>query len=162
MLDLPQPGNFYAYGTKEIPLPKVEVDGVGVVSFPISTDQIKKIIKQATQAPYGRGAETILDTSIRKTWQLPPEQVHISGKSWSSHFEAIVADVQNQLGCREVIVEAELYKLLIYDTGSFFLPHRDSEKSAGMFGTLVVVLPSPPKGGELIIRHAGREQILEL
>ena len=160
--DLPQPGNFYAYGTKEIPMPKFEVDGVGVVSFPISEDQIKKIIKQATQAPYGKGTETILDTSVRKTWQLPPEQIHISGKSWSSHFEAIVADIKNQLGCHEVIVEAELYKLLVYDTGSFFLPHRDSEKSAGMFGTLVVVLPSPHKGGELIIRHAGKEQILEL
>jgi predicted 2-oxoglutarate/Fe(II)-dependent dioxygenase YbiX len=160
--DLPQPGNFYAYGAKEIPMPKVEVDRVGIVSFPISVDQIKKIIEQATQAPYGRGAETILDTSVRKTWQLPPEQVHISGKSWSSHFKAIIADVKKQLGCHEVSVEAELYKLLVYDTGSFFLPHRDSEKSAGMFGTLVVVLPSPHKGGELIIRHAGKEQILDL
>jgi hypothetical protein len=112
--DLPQPGNFYAYGAKEIPMPKVEVDRVGIVSFPISVDQIKKIIEQATQAPYGRGAETILDTSVRKTWQLPPEQVHISGKSWSSHFKAIIADVKKQLGCHEVSVEAELYKLLVY------------------------------------------------
>jgi hypothetical protein len=59
-------------------------------------------------------------------------------------------------------VEAELYKLLIYDAGSFFLPHRDTEKAPGMFATLVVVLPSPYAGGELVIRHKGREVHLDL
>lgn len=39
-------------------------------------------------------------------------------------------------------MQAELYKLLVYDTGSFVVGHRDSEKASGMFATLVVVLPS--------------------
>ena len=59
-------------------------------------------------------------------------------------------------------IKAELYKLLIYDKGGFFAPHRDSEKVAGMFGTLIIVLPAHHKGGELIIRHAGREVSLAL
>lgn len=162
LTDLPRPGNFYASGTREIPMPKVEIDGVGIISFPMSEDQIEKIIQQATRAPYGKGKETIVDTTVRKTWQLPPEQVHISGKSWPSSFEAILADVKRQLGCQDISVEAELYKLLIYDRGSFFLPHRDSEKTAGMFGTLVFVLPSTHTGGELIISHAGKEVTLDL
>ena len=37
-----------------------------------------------------------------------------------------------------------------------------TEKSPGMFGTLVVVLPSLHRGGELVIRHAGCEVIIDL
>ena len=61
------------------------------------------------------------------------------------------------LGCDDAIVSAELYKLLVYDRGGFFLAHRDTEKADGMFGTLVVTLPSTYRGGALRIRHAGRE-----
>jgi hypothetical protein len=39
--------------------------------------------------------------------------------------------------------------------GSFFAPHRDSEKVDGMFGTLVIVLPSQFAGGKLIVNHKG-------
>ncbi|WP_462323110.1 2OG-Fe(II) oxygenase, partial [Halochromatium sp.] len=59
-------------------------------------------------------------------------------------------------------IEAELYKLLIYDAGSFFVSHRDTEKSPGMFATLVMVLPSTYTGGELIIRHKDQEVRLDL
>jgi hypothetical protein len=57
---------------------------------------------------------------------------------------------------------AEFYKLLGYDVGGFFNTHRDTEKAGGMFGTLVIVLPSAHRGGELIIRHAGREVVLDM
>lgn len=40
-------------------------------------------------------------------------------------------------------VEARLYKLLLYERGSHFKPHRDSPKGGpGMFGTLTLMLPS--------------------
>ena len=59
-------------------------------------------------------------------------------------------------------IDAEFYKLLIYDRGSFFVGHRDTEKAPGMFATLVIVLPSLSSGGELLVRHAGREIRLDL
>jgi hypothetical protein len=68
-----------------------------------------------------------------------------------------VARAAADLGCEGTTVSAEFYKLLVYDEGGFFVAHRDSEKTGGMFGTLVVVLPSEHEGGELIIRHAGRQ-----
>src|SRR2546430_16096755 len=45
---------------------------------------------------------------------------------------------------------------------AFFKAHRDTEKADGMFGTLVIVLPCPHRGGELVIRHAGREATVDL
>ena len=52
--------------------------------------------------------------------------------------------------------------LTLEDEGSFFVPHRDTEKAPGMFATLVLALPSVSEGGELIIRHKDREARLEL
>ena len=49
----------------------------------------------------------------------------------------------------------------LYDAGSFFIEHRDTEKVRGMFATLVLVLPSAHSGGELVVKHLGREVVLD-
>ena len=118
-------------------------------------------MRRAERAPYGKGEDTIVDTSVRKVWQIAPGKVKISGKSWSAIIEAILSKVKAGRGCADASVTAGLYKLLVYDRGGFFLAHRDTEKTAGMFGTLVVTLPSTYRGGALRIRHAGREVTLE-
>ena len=51
---------------------------------------------------------------------------------------------------------------LLYDTGSFFVDHRDTEKVPGMFATMVLVLPSSHRGGELVVRHLDREVTFDL
>lgn len=50
----------------------------------------------------------------------------------------------------------------MYAKGGFFLSHRDTEKAPGMFGTLVVALPSAHEGGDLVIRHGGVERVVGL
>ena len=50
-----RPGDFFVGGTLETPMPRLEIHGVGVISFPIPASQIRAMIKQATRAPYGRG-----------------------------------------------------------------------------------------------------------
>lgn len=155
-------GDFFVSGGMEIPMPKIEVKGVGVLPFPVPESQIQQLIRQATRAPYGRGEETILDESVRKVWQLAADKVSLGGKSWAASFENILKQVITGLACEGMTVSAELYKLLVYDQGGFFQAHRDTEKAGGMFGTLVVVLPSAHRGGELVLRHAGREVAVDL
>lgn len=48
------------------------------------------------------------------------------------------------------------WKLLLYEEGSFFKPHKDSEKAPGMIGTLVISLPSKHEGGEVQLAHSNR------
>jgi 2OG-Fe(II) oxygenase superfamily len=57
------------------------------------------------------------------------------------------------------LVTATLYNLLIYDKGSFFVSHRDTEKAPGMIATLVLTLPSQPEGGELVVRHKDQASV---
>ncbi len=152
-----RPGDFFVSGVLEMPMPQIAVEGIGTLSFPIPDDQIAALLRHSERAPYGRGRKTIVDTSVRKVWQIAPDKVRIGGKSWAANFGNILSQVSAGLGCVGAIVSAELYKLLVYDRGGFFLPHRDTEKTDGMFGTLVLTLPSLHRGGELRIRHAGRE-----
>lgn len=157
-----RPGDFCVEASFETPMPRLEVDGVGGLSFPVPETQTQQLIARASRAPYGRGEETILDESVRRVWQLPPASVRLGGKSWGKTFAQIMAKVADGLGCADTPISAELYKLLVYDEGGFFAPHRDTEKAPHMFGTLIVVLPSAHRGGDLVIRHGGRETTFDL
>src|SRR5258708_39671478 len=137
-----------------MPMPRVAVEGAGTLSFPVPDAQIAAIMRRAKRAPYGRGEETIVDTSVRKVWQVAPDKVKLDGKSWAANFETILSKVKAGLGCEDASVSAELYKVLVYDRGGFFLAHRDTEKADGMFGTLVVTLPSQYHGRDLRFRSA--------
>ena len=157
-----RPGDFYVSGSVVAPLPRLDIEGVGTISFPLPEVQAREIIRQAELAPYGKGEQTLVDPKVRKVWQVAPTKIRLGGASWSATFETILVQVVKGLGCQQTAVTAEFYKLLLYDAGGFFVSHRDTEKTKGMFGTLVVVLPSLHSGGELVVRHAGREVALDL
>jgi len=154
-------GDFYAAGTSDCAIPNLEVDSVGRISLPLLPIQADQLIAVASRSPFGRGEETLIDTNVRKTWQIPAERVRITGRAWCATLETVIARAAAGLGVKEPVT-AELYKMLVYDTGSFFVEHRDTEKCVGMFATLVLVLPSECRGGELIVRHKGREVRLDL
>jgi hypothetical protein len=160
---LERPGDFQVSGKHESPVPLLSVEGVGQLSFPVPASQARDLIAAAAErAPYGRGDQTLVDESVRKVWQIAPEKISLEGKGWASRFEELVVRVAEGLGLPPKEVSAEFYKLLIYDEGGFFQAHRDTEKAGGMFGTLVVAMPSAHEGGELLVRHAGREVVVDL
>src|SRR5215471_894764 len=156
-----RPGDFFASGRLELLAPRLTVDGIGQIALPLLPVQAGQLIALAERAPYGRGAATIIDTNVRRTWQIGPDRVGLDGKHWQATLDRVVALAAAGLGVDEP-VSAELYKLLIYDKGSFFVSHRDTEKVPGMFATLVLALPSQSSGGELVVRHKEREVRLDL
>src|SRR3954471_22820485 len=156
-----RPGDFFAAGTTELLAPLLEIEGLGPWALPLLPIQAKELIGVADPAPYGRGEQTVIDPAVRRCWQIGPDRVHIRGRHWAQTLEMILARVAEGLGV-DAPITAEFYKLLLYDEGSFFIGHRDTEKTPGMFATLVVALPSSFAGGELIVRHKGREARLDL
>ena len=65
-----RPGDFYASGTAEVYAPGLAVEGAGVIALPLLPPQAAELIAQAERAPYGRGEETVLDTEVRRVWQI--------------------------------------------------------------------------------------------
>ena len=156
-----RPGDFCVGGIRAVFMPTIDVDGVGRIAFPIIPDQAKRLIAIAEAAPYGRGEETVVDREVRRVWQIDSAKVRIGGRHWEKTLAGLVADIALGLGVSEPVA-ADFYKLLVYDAGSFFVGHRDTEKAPGMFATMVLVLPSAHSGGELVVKHLGREVVLDL
>ena len=138
--------SFCVHGRLDPVLAGLDVAGVGAIGFPIRAAEAKALIAVASQAPYGRGQETLVDTEVRRVWQLEPKQFKLTNPAWKSFIDNIVEQVKNELAIHDK-VKAQLYKLLVYEKGSFFIPHRDGEMSDRMIATLVVGLPSRHNGG---------------
>ncbi len=161
LAEVERPGCFCASGTLRTPLPDLKVEGVGQIAMPLLPVQAEALAAVAERAPYGRGDQTLLDEEVRRAWQLAPSQLKFDGDVWPETMAKIVAQVREELGVKGTI-DAELYKMLLYEPGDFFTEHRDTEKSPGMFATLVVVLPSVFEGGALVVRHAEQQERLAL
>ena len=154
-------GSFVTAGQKKFTPPGLHIEGLGEVGFPLNKVQAKEIIKLAKRAPFGKGSKTVTDTSVRSAWEIDAGAVSFHNKEWDAFLNKILKKVKEGLGIEEQSVTASLYKLLVYEKGDFFLPHKDSEKEPGMFGTLVVALPSEHTGGELLVRFDGQEETVD-
>ena len=133
-----------------------------LLSFPVPEAQVRTLIGAAERAPYGRGPDTLVDTSVRDCWQIGSTRVRLSGKTWPDTLAKILDAVAVGLGCPSGRLDARLYKLLVYETGGFFSPHRDTEKADGMIATLSISFPTIGNGGELIVRHREREVTIDM
>jgi predicted 2-oxoglutarate/Fe(II)-dependent dioxygenase YbiX len=151
-------GAFSVSGTLPSILPGLRVTGVGHIGLPLTEFQAKALIEHSEQAPYGRGEETIVDPQVRKCWQLSADDFELENPQWNEVLQVAVDQMGKELGLSDCHIGFEPYKLLVYEQGSFFAPHRDTEKIPNMFATLVVNLPSEHEGGELIISHVGQSQ----
>lgn len=156
-----RPGSFCVSGSAPAVLPGLEVAGMGPVGFPLPATQAAELKKHCEQAPYGKGEETLVDPSVRRVWRMKPERFTVTNPDWQPFLHETVRKVQQELGLEKQKLESHLYDLLLYEKGSFFLPHRDGEKLDRMVATLVIVLPSSFEGGELVVRHDGQEQTID-
>jgi predicted 2-oxoglutarate/Fe(II)-dependent dioxygenase YbiX len=156
-----RPGTFCTSGTLPPIFPGLEVAGVGPISLPLEKRQAAALRRQARQAPYGKGTQTLVDTDVRRVWEIDADQLTLANPQWAEVLKAAVDAARSVLGLEQRQLEAHLYKLLLYESGSFFLAHRDGEKLDRMVATLVVTLPSAHEGGQLIVRHEGREEAVD-
>lgn len=150
------PATFAAEGRLPISDLGIEVAGVGRLTLPVTPAAVRKLSGVARPSPFGLGEKTVFDPAVRRSWEIPPDQVRIRGRTWDAALTEHLRKVAVELGLHPgVTVEATVDKLLLYEKGDFFKPHQDSERDDDMVASLVVVLPSECRGGELIVEHRG-------
>lgn len=124
----------------------------------LSQSQADKLIKCARQAPYGKGNETLVDTTVHNPRELGPTQFELRNTEWPGYLNDTCTEIDKELGI-DAPIRAEIYKMLIYEKGALFKPH--TEKIPGMFGTIVICLPSAHEGGDMVVTHCGQPQGLQ-
>lgn len=157
---LTAPGRYAAGGVAaELPNPLLRVDGVDEpLSWPAPASWVRAAVAVAERAPFGLGDASVVDAGVRDSWRiLPGGMTFTNGPAWEAALATLVGgEVREGLGVTGP-VRAELHNLLLYETGGHFAEHTDTEKTPGMFGTLVLTLPCEHSGGALVVRHAGEE-----
>ncbi|XP_024538500.1 uncharacterized protein LOC112349068 [Selaginella moellendorffii] len=105
------------------------VQGIGEVALPISLDGAFTLQEAP---PYGLGNRTLVDTAVRRAWQIDGGKVL---SHFSSHtVQAVAAIAVRGLGMDPICASC-------WFTNQFKL-HRDIEKEPGMFATLILQLPA--------------------
>ena len=162
LLAVDRPGDFCAHGRMLAPMPRLDVKGAGMLSFPVPEAQVQALIAVAERAPYGKGPATVVDPKVRDCRQIDAARIRLAGAGWRDTFGRVLTAAADGLGCPADRLDARLYKLLIYEPGGFFASHRDTEKADGMVATLSISLPVAGTGGEIVVRHRGRERAIDM
>lgn len=143
--------------------PGLEIDGLGGIGMPVSQHDALRVIEQSPSTPFGEGSETLVDTSVR-TWEVDAARIRCMHPKWPAFQQAVLESACKQLGVPGgvQVLKAEMHELLVYEEGALFKSHKDTEKTPGMFGTLVVSLPSSEhEGGDIPVSFNGSNEILQ-
>ena len=91
-----------------------------MIGLPLTEHEAKLIEAAAIQAPFGRGAETVVDTTVRDTLEINPDKFSFKNPVWTEFLQQVTKTVAEGLGFPPTrpLPRAEIYKLLLYKTGS--------------------------------------------
>lgn len=109
---------------------------------------LSDLLGSMPRAPFGKGGETVYDTSIRDALQLKAEKFELSIPQ--DKLDGILAEIKKGLDL-ETDVIAEPYSLNAYQKGGKFARHKDTPRGDDMLGTLVICLPSWFTGGKMTV-----------
>lgn len=156
-------GSFAAHMCLDDVNPGLVVDSLGSIGMPVSEHEVQRLIQVSRQSPFGKGEATIVDTSVRRTWEIDASKLGLTHPKWPTTHRNIVDGMCKALGVPNggMYVGAQLYKLLIYEPGAMFKPHKDTEKAPRMFGTLVITLPCQHEGGDLQATFGGKTFVMK-
>ncbi|KAI0052018.1 hypothetical protein FA95DRAFT_1533560 [Auriscalpium vulgare] len=141
--------------------PGLVVDGFGIVGLPLNPAEATRLRSFCSDAPFGNGERTVVNKAVRDTWELDPYRVRFTNPAWEPWLHAtVVKDLCTSLGVSQA-VKCEFYKMLLYEEGSHFLAHQDTEKANGMVATVVLVLPSTFQGGQVHVSHGAQHEVFD-
>ena len=130
----------------------IKVERVGLLELPLQQNQIKQLLKISTKAKFGKRSKTILDESVRNTSMIDSNKLKVTIDQ--DIFSSMLKKMRKGLGLSEdTSLIPHIHNMLVYGPGQFFDFHQDSEKLDDMVATLVIVLPYPHIGGNLIIKN---------
>ncbi len=99
----------------------LNIEGLGSIGLPLSEPEVKRVIAYVSQVAYGQGSQTIANKEVRDAWEIDASRVKFDNPNWLTY----VQDLAINTVCSSLRVKkydtpprCELYKLLIYETGS--------------------------------------------
>ena len=117
---------------------------------------MEELLAEATLSPFGKGSETVVDTSVRHSYEIDLShlETYAIDPDCAADISSLNSDRDNQA------LTFRPYKLAIYKEGGHFEAHRDTVRGEEHIGTLVLILNSEYTGGELEVTHGDRTVVV--
>ncbi|KAL1670117.1 hypothetical protein GGF50DRAFT_94716, partial [Schizophyllum commune] len=144
----------------DAPIPGLNIlaNDIGPIGLPLNEREANVVKSGCKQAPFGKGERTVVDKSVRDTWEMDASMVQFNNPAWNDYVKRVLKDVCDApIGVDMKVSKphCELYKLLLYETGSH------TEKVGTMFATIIIVLPSPFTGGAAHLSHGNLSEVFD-
>lgn len=90
--------SIFAKGTIGKIDPGLEIEGIGGIGVPVSENDAQRVISMSRQAPFWKGSDTIIDTTVLRTWEIDANRLKLRHPKWALQQREIVDDIAKQLG----------------------------------------------------------------
>ncbi|KAI0013386.1 hypothetical protein F4779DRAFT_640745 [Xylariaceae sp. FL0662B] len=148
-------GKFASFGSIVPCDPEIFVHDIGRIDIPLPIAQARQLFTKSQQAAGVDGSEI-----MRNYCQLSPTQFEIRGAVWQTCLDNVLAHVAKELGIT-CPISAELHRMLLFKENPTFKSRLNASERPGVFGTLIIDLPSPHKGGNIVVTHRDNTTTLE-
>ncbi|KAL1691161.1 hypothetical protein GGG16DRAFT_125097 [Schizophyllum commune] len=146
----------FVSGTLDVPDVDLKLYFGDVVNH--ECEKLASLVATCQPATFGLNQEDVLDETYRKALTLDNTMFSSLLKPAQYGLINTIRDQLLQEGAESTKqVAHEVYRLNVYEQGSFFKPHKDTPRSERMFGSLVIIFPTPHEGGALVLRENERE-----
>ncbi|KNZ49247.1 uncharacterized protein VP01_5129g1, partial [Puccinia sorghi] len=161
-------GRFAACGSFSTnPSAWLHVEGVGDIDLPLSEEQARQIIATSYRTPSNLGKAAPVDQQqpLGGISEISPDRLEFFDPNWQCFLLKLGHVVGKKLGV-DVPIRMKLDKMVIYEKGAIPKPHTDGrdirtiEKTRGMFGTLMISLPSAHTGGQVLVKYDDESMVL--
>lgn len=104
---------------------RIEVKDVGNIRLPVSPTAARKLRRVGRPARFGWRDKTLLDKSVRDTWEIARSRVKIDQRSWKKILEPQLEKIKHKL---VLPVEGKLVAQLLCGALGQFLTNRDQTR----------------------------------
>ena len=127
--------------------------------FPCPLSRFATCCRRRKRAPYGKGTETLVDASVRDCWQVDrgadsPGWKRVAGHSVEHSRRGVGGPRLPERAARGAAVQA----VDLRDGGLFRRSIATRRSATGWSRRSPITLSAAGAGGELVVRHLGREK----
>ena len=79
----------------------IEIEGIGPLKLPMRPKDVRELIARADSAPYGKGTETIVDSSVRDSLEINASCLTFSNQ-WNAAIARWLEMLPKNLDCRRI------------------------------------------------------------
>lgn len=111
-------GSFTVQRTAPAESLRIEVEGVGRLSLPLSARDVSRLRVVARPSKYGWKHLTLYDPGVRSSWEISRRRIRIDAHRWNATLLPLLEKIRAGLGLADGIeLKAELHNMLIYEKG---------------------------------------------